>query len=214
MSCEYGFTDCMNQDKKCNHCFTSGQFYSPPKPKKMKHAKETKRAGSRFEAYNSNTNNQVLMGSTPTPNSGAGQIKGDEKIKGYIRITEELKEQNATTTKGAKTFTIHKEWLEKLRRESLAENQEFWYLKFVFGKEDISTNDYYVVLENDIIISIVKTMWEDRKIAKTAESRIEIAERRREVVEAENILLKAQIALLEAQLKTKDVGALNEKSSD
>lgn len=202
MACEWGYTDCQNQDKKCHLCFTDKQFYMSPKVKQPARAKQTGRSGSLFEAKNSNLNNAILIGSSPTPNSGAGSIKGDEKIKGFIRITEELKEQNATTAKGKKTFTIHKKWLEKLRRESLAENQEFWYLKFVFGQEDvIHTNDYYVILENDILMSMVKTLWEDRKIANQAENQIAIANKRKELVEAENVMLLAKIALLEAQLK-------------
>ena len=203
MSCEWGYTDCQNQNNKCHLCFTEGQFYTAPKAKMPKRAKQTKRAGSLFEAKNSNQNNAILLGcSTPTPNSGAGVIKGDEKIKGLVRITEELKEQNSTTSKGKKTFTIHKEWLEKLRRESLAENQEFWYLKFVFGQEDVkNTNDYYVILENDILMSIVKTLWEDRKTAKQAQNQIDIANKRKEFIEAENAMLHAEIELLKAQLK-------------
>lgn len=203
MSCEWGYTDCQNNPEKCYLCFTEGQHYKAPKKKMPRQAKATKRAGSLFEAKNSNRNNSILLeGSMPTPNSGAGAIKGDEKIKGLIRITEELKEQNATTSRGAKTFTIHKEWLEKLKRESLAENQEFWYLKFVFGQEDvIHTHDYYVILESDILMSMVKTIWEDRQTAKQADDKIQIALKRKEYVEAENTLLKAKIALLEAELK-------------
>ena len=203
MACEWGYTDCQNCDIKCHLCFSEGQHYLAPKVKLPKRAKQTGRAGSLFEAKNSNQNNAILLeGSQLTPNSGAGVIKGDEKIKGYMRITEELKEQNARTTRGEKTFTIHKEWLEKLKRESLAENQEFWYLKFVFGQEDvIHTKDYYVILENDILMSMVKTMWEDRKTAKKAQNQIDIAQKRKELVEAENIVLRTKIELLEAQLK-------------
>lgn len=201
-SCEWGYTDCQNENNKCYLCFKEGQHYLGAKVKAPKKAKQTKRAGSLFEAKNSNLNNDILVGSTPTPNSGAGTIKGDEKIKGYIRITEELKEQNTTTSKGKKTFTIHKEWLEKLRRESIAEHQEFWYLKFVFGQEDvIHTNDYYVILESDVLMSMVKTLWEDRKIAKKADSKIDVAIKRKDLVEAENVKLKAEIDLLKAELK-------------
>lgn len=201
-SCEWGYTDCQNEKEKCYLCFKEGQHYLGVKAKAPKRAKQTGRAGSLFEAKNSNLNNDILVGSLPTPNSGAGSIKGDEKIKGYVRITEELKEQNATTSRGKKTFTIHKEWLEKLKRESLAENQEFWYLKFVFGQEDvIHTQDYYVILENDILMSIVKTLWEDRKTAKKADLKIEIATKRKDLIEAENVKLKAEIDLLKAELK-------------
>lgn len=202
IGCEWGYTDCQNINNKCYLCFKEGQHYLGNKVKAPKKAKQTGRAGSLFEAKNSNLNNDILVGSLPTPNSGAGAIKGDEKIKGYVKITEELKEQNTTTSKGKKTFTIHKEWLEKLRRESIAEHQEFWYLKFVFGQEDVvHTHDYYVILESDVLMSMVKTLWEDRKTAKKADSKIDVAIKRKDLVEAENVKLKAEIDLLKAELK-------------
>lgn len=203
MACEWGRKDCCNQDKRCHLCIVKEQYYLPPKIKNhIPRAKATKRKGSQFEAKNSNINNDLLLGrSAPTPNSGAGAIKGDEQIKGLIRIMEELKEQNHLTSKGQKTFTIHKEWLDKLHQEALQSHQEFWYLKFIFSNADINEGDYYVILEKDILMSMVLTMWEDRKTAKTAQNRIDVAERRSELFQAENICLKAQIALLEAELK-------------
>ena len=129
MICKWNHCDCKNENNKCYLCFLEDQYYvSNIKVKTPRKAKETGRKGSKFEAINSNTNNTILLGgSTPTPNSGAGKIKGDEQIHGLIEIMEELKEQNSTTSRGAKTFTIHKEWLDKLNREAQAENKEFWY---------------------------------------------------------------------------------------
>lgn len=201
LSCEWGANDCKNQDLKCHLCFTEKQFYdSNQKVPTYKKVKQNKRPGSFFEAKNSNANNELLIGSKPTPNSGAGIIKGDEQISGLIHIMEELKEQNSQTSRGTKTFTIQKAWLEKLKREAQAENKEFYYLKFVFGKEDIHEEDYYVILESDMIMSMVKTLWEDRKTARFAKNQIDIALKRKEVVEAENVLLQAKISLLETEL--------------
>lgn len=203
MSCEWGRTDCNNLDKRCHICMIQDQYYLPPKAKSyVPKAKVTKRKGASFEAKNSNINNDLLLGrSAPTPNSGAGAIKGDEQIKGLIHIMEELKEQNHLTARGAKTFTIHKEWLDKLKKEALQSNQEFWYLKFIFSNADINDGDYYAILEKDILMSMVMTMWEDRKVAKTAQAEIDVAQRRAEMYQAENVLFKSQVALLQAMVK-------------
>lgn len=183
-------------------CFSEDQFYvSTTKVPAKKKAKETKRKGSKFEAVNSNNNNAILMGSSPTPNSGAGHIKGDERIVGYLSIMEELKEQNATTSKGAKTFTIHKEWLDKLDREARAENKEFWYLKFAFSTEDAINSTHYSIIDVPQLMSMVKTMWEDRKTANLAQSRIDVSNARANLAEAECLKLKAEIELLKAENK-------------
>ena len=202
MSCKWNRVDCKNEDSKCYLCFLEDQFYvSNIKIKTPKKAKETGRKGSKFEAVNSNTNNAILLGgSSPTPNSGAGKIKGDEQIHGLIEIMEELKEQNSTTSRGAKTFTIHKEWLDKLNREAQAENKEFWYLKFCFSTEDALNGTHYAIIDVPQLMSMVKTMWEDRKKAKTVQREIDLHKTRANVAEAENVLLKAQIEELKAKI--------------
>ena len=50
-------------------------------------------------------------------------------------------------------------------------------------------------------MSMIKTMVEDRKIAKNANAKIELANKRAAFIEAENIKLKAEINLLKAQIK-------------
>lgn len=203
MTCNWGRTDCKHFDEKCHVCFMQDQHYvSTTKVKAPKKAKETKRKGSQFEAVNSNANNAILLGgSAPTPNSGAGKVKGDEQIKGLINIMEELKEQNSTTSKGAKTFTIHKEWLDKLDREAPAENMEFWYLKFAFSTQDAINMQHYVIISSEQLMSMVKTMWEDRKIAKTVRSEIAVHNARANLAEADNVKLRAELELLKAELE-------------
>lgn len=202
MSCTWGKTDCKNQDIQCYMCFKEDQFYvSTTKVKLPKKAKETGRKGSKFEAVNTNNNNALLLGgSVPTPNSGAGKIKGDEQIRGLINTMEELKEQNSTTSRGAKTFTIHKEWLDKLKREAMAENKEFWYLKFAFSTQDAVSSIHYVIVDVEQFMGMIKTMWEDRKTAKLAQAQIDVANKRANLAEAENIKLRAEIELLKAEL--------------
>lgn len=205
MACEWGREDCKNEDIKCHLCSTPDYHYqskikSKPKPMAARQAKVNDRKGSGFEYRNTNSNKELLMGATSrqTPNSGAGQIKGDEEIRGIIKVMEELKEQNKTTSRGEKTFTIQKEWLLKLRREAQAAGKEFWYLKYVFSGDD---RDVFVTVDADLIMSMVYTMVEDRKAKYKAEADLDVAEKRRRVVEAENVTLHAEIELLKAEIK-------------
>lgn len=208
--CEYGYSDCINIGEKCHLCSVKGLHYKPPKEVKKglnKSApKITKRGGSVFEYNNNKANNSLLSGVTSrqTPNSGAGQIKGDEQISGIINIMEELKEQNKLTSRGEKTFTIQKEWLEKLKREAIAENKEFWYLKFIFSGTD---KDVYCILDSDMVMSMVYTMVEDRRTKIKADLSLDVAKKENELLKAKlltadkaNDLLKAQIKLLSENL--------------
>lgn len=197
MPCEYGFTDCINEDDKCHLCTVKGLHYKQPKVVKKglnKSApKITKRMGSEFEYNNNKANNALLSGATSrqTPNSGAGQVKGDEEITGIINIMEELKEQNKMTSRGIKTFTIQKEWLEKLEHEAQEANKEFWYLKFIFGQNE---KDVYCILHSDMVMSMVYTMVEDRK-------KVLLSKQEEEVYKNETGLLKAKILYLEKELE-------------
>ena len=54
-----------------------------------------------------------------TLNSGATVLeKGDEQISGIINVMEELKTQMPDRAKGTKTFTIKRQWLDKLNKEA------------------------------------------------------------------------------------------------
>ena len=210
MNCKWNHSDCKYINEKCYLCFIEDQYYtSNIKIKEPKKAKETKRKGSKFEAVNSNNNNAILLGvSRPTPNSGAGYIKGDEQICGLVNTMEELKEQNSVNAKGEKTFTIHKQWLDKLSREAKAENKEFWYLKFCFSTQDALNLIHYVIIESDMLMSMIKTMWEDRRKAKTYQQEIDLYKAKANRIEAENLLLRAQIEELKCEnelLKNKNM---------
>lgn len=204
MSCKWGHEDCKNVDEKCYLCNSVDFHYDPVKVKKYglkKHAqKEDKRMGSGFEYKNHVKNEAILSASSSmTLNSGATVLqKGDEQIRGIVNIMEELKTKVVEQAPGKKTFTIQKKWLDKLHREALAEHMEFWYLKFAFHEFD---NDIYCITEQDIIMSMVKTMVEDRKAVNVEKHKAAIAEKQRRVFEAENIKLQAEIDLLKEQLK-------------
>lgn len=203
MECQWGLEGCLNLER-CYLCTSEGLHYKTKQRKRTqlahRQAKINDRAGSGFEYRNNQNNNELLSGATSrqTPNSGAGQVKGDEEIRGIIKVMEELKEQNKTTSRGEKTFSIQKEWLLKLRREASAAGKEFWYLKFVFAKDD---RDVFTILDSDMVMSMVYSMVEDRKAKYKAEADLDVAEKRRRLIEVENTKLLAEIDLLKAEIK-------------
>lgn len=206
MACEWLTEDCQFEGtSKCDLCFTVKQNYKPSKQKKFGMAKHAQKAdgrmGSNFEYQNHKRNEAILSGATSgmTLNSGATVLqKGDEQITGCIRIMEELKTKVAEQAPGKKTFTIQKKWLDKLAVEAPPENMEFWYLKFRFHESD---NKSYIVIDQDVIMSMVYTMVEDRKVAKTAQSKINIENKRRELAETQLLCAQKEIELLKAELE-------------
>ena len=213
--CEWGAEDCKFIGERCDRCFTTLQQYVPLKRKVYKIAKHAqkadKRGGSNFEFRNHKNNQKMLKDdvvSNMTLNSGAtAKEKGDEQIRGIIRIMEELKTKTAYKAPGAKTFTIQKKWLNKLNREAKAENMEFWYLKFCFYESD---EEIYCITEQDVISSMVNTMIADRRKAKLVEAKIEVANNRRRLAEAENVKLLTEIDLLKSQLKLQKLSEEND----
>ncbi len=195
---------CANADCKCDICFNE-VYFTPKKKKRVsylkKHTERSNRQGARFEKKNHDNNNKILTSTTVsdlTPNSGAGYIKGDEHISGIVSVMEELKTKTTKQTKGKETFTIHKAWLDKLTREAINENKEFWYLKFSFFED---STDWYCIVSNDLIMSFVKTLVSDREKAKNADRFIELANRQKETAETKNLYLSAKVKELEAEIK-------------
>jgi hypothetical protein len=185
--------------QKCALCFEQA-YYIPEKQKTKKKytGKNSNRMGARFEKENHEANQKLLATSNQTPNSGAGKIKGDEQISGIIHVMEELKTKvKPKISRGSEVFTVHKEWLTKLATEASQENKEFWYLKFRFYEPETDT---YVVVSQDMIMSMIKTMAEDRKKAKTAQYQIDMANAKAELLNAENTMLRAKIRLQEAEV--------------
>lgn len=201
--CTWGHTDCANMGDKCLLCITNSQYYQEPKQQKRygmnrRAQKKDGRQGSGFEYKNHQTNEAILEAkSGMTLNSGATVLeKGDEQIRGIINIMEELKTKTGEKARGAKSFAVKREWLEKLTREAKAEGHEFWYLKFQFNEGE---NDTYVVVDQEIIMSMVKTMVEDRRKAAKADARIKLAERQADLERAKIAPLLAEIELLKAE---------------
>lgn len=204
VSCEVNGINCINYydyPERCKYCYNQS-FFVPNKiksPISSGSNKKSKRLGAKFEKEN-HDNNQALLSaaSSMTPNSGAGSVKGDEQITGIINVMEELKTKvKEKTARGSKTFTVHKEWLDKLNREASLENKEFWYLKFKFLESD---NDTYVIVGQDIIMSMIKTMVVDRQKSLGADSYVNIFKTKNRELEAKLVAAEATILSMQAQI--------------
>ena len=189
---------------KCLMC-VSGSKYEQIKKKqygmKKNYNKQSKRMGSKAESIARETNCATIdnvVTSRLTKNSGASYEKSDVWIEGLVNIAQEVKTQEPTRAKGCKTFTIHKEWLDKLDTESKEANQEFWYLIFSFKNTD---EQQYVIIDNEVMQGMVATLIHDRKIAKEVQNRINLADKKRIYTEAENLKLQAEIDYLKARIK-------------
>jgi hypothetical protein len=201
--CEYEYNDCLNEGKKCHLC-CDGYYYTPPKQKAhtVKMAKSNGRKGSQFEADNHNGNALLLSGASSrlTPNSGAGQIKGDEEIRGIISVMEELKERESYNARGEQIFGMEKAWFDKLDREGRAEGKEFWYLKFMYKND----SNCYVAMRDDMVMSMVYTMSEDRKAKLQAELELNMAKARIKALEKEAAKLHSEVQSWEMKERWKN----------
>ena len=199
MDCER--LDCKNYDTdKCLMCINGSKYVQEKKKTyglKKNYNKVTNRMGSKAEIINHESNTATIT-SSMTPNSGAGKIKGDEQIVGLVNIMQEVKTQEVIRARGHSQFTIKREWLDKLAEEAPAENMDFWYLIFSFKNTD---EQQYVVIDKQQMNDMIATMTEDRRVAKEAHRRIDLADKKRIYAEAENLKLQAEIDMLKAELK-------------
>lgn len=213
MECPYGKTDCQNTEQ-CHICFNAMKYKAPKKKQQglsKNYNKTTKRMGAVSETITQKQNQATLdnvVSSRLTVNSGAGTEKGDAWITGLIEIAQEVKTQLPERARGCKSFTIQREWLEKLTQESIEANKEFWWLVFSFKETD---NQMYVVADNQVFQDMVATLVADRKLAAEADKKIDLANKQKRATEAKNTelqatidYLRAQIEALEAQLKLKE----------
>lgn len=199
MNCKYLYEDCTQNEDMCLLCIR-GTKYIPPKKRqygiKQNRNKLTNRMGANAEKI-AQDKNKATIDSNMTPNSGAGNVKGDIQLKGLVNIMQEVKTQEVIRARGHSQFTIKKEWLDKLDLEAKKENMEFWHLIFSFKDTD---KKQYCVIDMQQMQDMIATLIEDRKIAKLAESKIDIVNKKRALIEAENLTLLAKIDLLEAEL--------------
>ena len=200
--CIYGKTDCQNTEQ-CHLCLNCSKYKAPKKKSSglsKNYNKTTKRMGAVSETITQKQNQATIdnvVSSRLTTNSGAGSEKGDAWITGLVEIAQEVKTQLPNRAKGCKNFTIQKEWLEKLDRESKAAFKEFWWLVFSFKEDD---EQLYVVADNKLFQDMVATIVADRKTAKEAQSKIDLADKHRKLTEKQNIELEAKIDRMQAEI--------------
>ena len=216
-SCKYGYDDCLNDRSKCLFC-SNGMSYKEPKkrtPIRKPTQKADKRMGSGFEKANHDRNVEILS-SRMTINSGATtKEKGDENVViGAYRLMEELKTQEPERARGCKSFSIKREWLNKLHTEALKKNQDFWHLKFAFNEDEAATitraerfsegnpaGNVFVILEQDTVMAWVQVLAQDEIKVAEIDDRMRFLNKKNQALEAENVALKAKVDELEAKFK-------------
>ena len=203
MTCRWGKLNCKEEGVSCDRCLTNSFFYNPKSiPKKMSARrvnKKDRRMGSRFEYANHQQNEAAI--SSMTINSGAtAREKGDEKIRGIIEVMEELKTQMPNRKGGVKSFSIQRKWLDKLHAEANQEGKEFWYLKFAFDEEEGVAGNSFVVVEQDIIMSMICTMVRDRKKALEVDAKLKLYKARYVEEQAKANALSAELQTIKAKI--------------
>ena len=192
------------KEGKCNLC--DGNMYFEPikvKPKpKLRTQKKSERMGSRFEEEN-HKNNVDLVGGLNcflTPNSGAGSIyKGDEWIKGFISVMQELKTNvKPKISRGSKTYTCRRAELEKVKREGQDADVEFMYLKFRFNEAD---SDTYTIISDDVMDSVIASLVEDRKKVQAVDSLKKYYETKDNYQKSRIVELEARIISIEHKIR-------------
>lgn len=203
MTCKWGYEGCKNLDMKCYLCSADGFHFDSKIKKRTQTASLSKHSGGRpgtgFEIKSHVRNVDMVndVSSRMTPNSGAGKVKGDEEIRGIINIMEELKQQNKLLSRGDKSFSIKRSWLEKLEKEGREANKEFWYLRISYGEEDPKS---YVVIDEEMLDSMVYTIIDDRRKHNEIKTKINVIEKREEFHRADNLKLEKEIDYLKALL--------------
>ena len=202
MSCPYGHDECINTEQ-CYLCVDGSKLKLPKKKQQglqKNYNKQTKRKGAISENITQQQNQATIdniCSSRLTINSGAGTEKSDCLIQGLVNIAQEVKTQLPERAKGCKSFTVHREWLEKLERESKASFKEFWYLVFSFKEDD---EKQYIVCDTQVFQDMVATIVYDRKISKEADSKVDLANKQRRMAETMNTELEAKVDRLQAEI--------------
>ena len=191
------------KEGKCNLC--DGSMYFEPKKIKQRAGlriqKKSSRMGSRFEEENHSKNKEIVgnLSCFMTPNSGAGAVyKGDEWIKGFVSVMQELKTNvKPKISRGSKTYTCRRAELEKVKREGKEADVEFMYLKFRFNEAD---SDTYTVISDDVMDSVIAALVEDRKKVQAVASLKQYYEAKDHYQKARMVELEAKITRLEKEI--------------
>lgn len=89
------------------------------------------------------------IGAKRTPNSGATDF-----AKGDLYIDDKWLLEAKTCMEPKKSFSIKKDWLEKLKEEQFATNKQYRALCFDFGDE----KDRYYILDEKVFKQIIELL--------------------------------------------------------
>lgn len=162
MSCPYE-EECANAPKSCFKCFN----FSYLKDKKVRKGlspvsanKKEIKEGMAFEQRGTKRYNQQVKQAKDIARrqvaSGAlhfalGDMITEEELTASLA---EFKERGSTDARGAKSITIKKEWLDKLKEEARQMNRNYYFLPFTFKGSDTD----YVAMDYDILLSYIQTI--------------------------------------------------------
>lgn len=200
--CEFGHTDCTNE-AQCHLCFNSSKYVQAKKKTqgiRKNFNKKSNRMGSELEMKSQAKTQATLdniVSSRLTVNSGAGNEKGDGWILGLVNAMIECKTQEIERAKGHKSFTIKREWLDKLEREAKDALMEFWWLTFSFKDND---DKLYTIIDTQLMNDMLATLVHDRKISKEADSKVDLANKLKRISDTKNTELEATIDNLKARI--------------
>lgn len=196
MTCKHNLSPCEYEGSdKCSTCYT-GQYHKEPEQKVRKTLarraqRKDNRQGSAFEYANHQYNENKISASLTT-NSGATRYeKGDEHLSGLVRVMQELKTQLPDRKGGTKSFSIKREWLDKLRKEA-KDDFEFWYLLFSFSEPEGMAGDVYAVIERDLLSELILTVARLR-------NQVTIETKQRSLVEKKSLRIQAELSLERAK---------------
>lgn len=162
MDCEYE-QECANFGKSCNKCFNYNFFQGHKEKKGLKpksDKRKEKKEGMDFENRGTRKYNQNVRKAKDvarrTLASGAlhfdlGDMVTEEELTASLA---EFKERGSKDARGAKTITIKKEWLDKLKEEAKERGKEYYFLPFTFKGSDTD----YVAMDYNILLSYIQTI--------------------------------------------------------
>lgn len=100
-------------------------------------------------------------------NSGAmWHAKGDIKLEHALM---ECKERGTTNSRGQKTITVPKEWIDKQIKEAFQEQRPYWYIPFGYKGDD----GVYLIKSYDHEMEMIYEMRRQREYIESLQRRIE-----------------------------------------
>lgn len=166
--------------KKCKknhlcHLCDGERLYTPPKPfKPIRRGPRKPKEGMEFEKRVAKKYNKTIKQNNwqstarRRPNSGAfWSLPGDIVTKDALF---EAKERGTKNSKGEKTITVHKEWMEKVKRETYEQtSKHYWFLPFGFKNDD----EIYVITSFDIQLQLISLLHDQEEIIQELQQKLE-----------------------------------------